>query len=279
MIYFLAYYWKISSSGNLYIIFNIYIYLILFFWIVRLGVLSWKRGTHRAGWVARRWELGACGARWWGAAAGFTQIGMGARGWELAGMRGWERGRMGAGVVACKAGRPTRGWEVGAPALPLHTGRRNRGWAVHGGAPGPDIEIAEAWQRHHQTPLGPDARRHRAPAESAEEHTERAPGRNAGPRHKNERRALTQSAEPRHKERRPRHRARAPTQPDPDTERWAPTQRRSAGPRHKAPDPDTKSAGPRHKERQKERRERRGGPDTNRDRKRRGPNRGPLFQY
>ena len=56
--------------------------------------------------------------------------------------------------------------------------------------------------------------------------TERAPGK--------DRRVPTQSAGPRHKA------------PGPDTERRAPTQRRSAGPRHS---PDTKSAGPRHKER------------------------------
>ena len=45
----------------------------------RFGVLSWKKGTRRAGWVARGFELGARGAGWVALRMGGNADGLGLR--------------------------------------------------------------------------------------------------------------------------------------------------------------------------------------------------------
>ena len=120
---------------------------------VTFGVLSWKKGTHRAGWVARGSELGArAGTRSEPAErVGDTRIEAGAQpdGWqgpdaESAGAR--HRGRRGPTQRA-----PGERWADTKSAGPRHGERRDTQNSAR--APGPDTESAA--EQHRERP-GPD---------------------------------------------------------------------------------------------------------------------------
>ena len=130
---------------------------------VRFGVLSWKKGTRRAGWVARGLELGADGwhadLSWWPGtgwgswARRCAQVGWLARGSELgAGPDGWT-----------PEGPDTE--SAGAGALGPETDSER---AAGPDTEGPDTETGE------RRPDTESARERRAPTQRAPGPTQRA---------------------------------------------------------------------------------------------------------
>ena len=119
--------------------------------VVRFGVLSWKKGTRRAGWVARGSELGArAGTR----GAGVPRTGWVAHGAELGAARvGGPRDQIGGARMRGGGADGHRGPSAG----PSRPDTQSAG-ARHRERPGPGIESAGP---RHKRAAGKNGARHK----------------------------------------------------------------------------------------------------------------------